>query len=164
MRPARLYSSAAEVTDSVCRWLERVETPFFAWAHYMDMHWPYHLEETLTHPREIAQAWQDLAIMHGRSNYNRNKSITTAQRNRFVGLYEQSLQYLDTQIGRLRSCLDRLGYDANTMIIAVSDHGEEFLDHGRWGHWESNLYDEILKVPLIIRMPNWQPGASLDTA
>jgi arylsulfatase A-like enzyme len=124
----------------------------------MDMHWPYHLEETLTHPREIAQAWQDLAIMNGRSNFNRNKSITTAQRNRFVGLYEQSLHYLDTQIGRLRSRLDRLGYDANTMIIAVSDHGEEFLDHGRWGHWESNLYDEILKVPLIIRVPNWPRG------
>jgi len=158
MRPARLYSSAAEVTDSVCRWLERVETPFFAWAHYMDMHWPYHLEETLTHPREIAQAWQDQAIMYGRSNFNRNKSITTAQRNRFVGLYEQSLQYIDTQIGRLVSHLGRLGYDANTMIIAAADHGEEFLDHGRWGHWESNLYDEILKVPLIIRMPNWPHG------
>ena len=158
MRPARLYSSAAEVTDSVCRWLERVERPFFVWAHYMDMHWPYHLEETLTHPREIAQAWQDLAIMNGRSNFYRDMSITTAQRNRFVGLYEQSLRYLDTQIGRLRSRLERLGYDANTMIIAVSDHGEEFLDHGRWGHWESNLYDEILKVPLIIRMPNGPRG------
>jgi arylsulfatase A-like enzyme len=45
-----------------------------------------------------------------------------------------------------------LGYAANTVIIAVSDHGEEFLDHGRWGHWESNLYDEILRVPLIIRL------------
>jgi arylsulfatase A-like enzyme len=157
-RPARLYCSAGELTDSVCRWLEQVDTPFFAWAHYMDMHWPYHLEETLTHPREIAQAWQDLAIMHGRSNFDRRESITTAQRNRFVGLYEQSLRYLDTQIGRLMARLDSLGLAANTMIVLVADHGEEFLDHGRWGHWESNLYDEILKVPLIIRMPNWPQG------
>jgi arylsulfatase A-like enzyme len=158
MRPARLYSSAAEVTDSVCRWLERVEAPFFAWAHYMDMHWPYHLEESLTHPREIAQAWQDLAIMDGRANSNRTESITTAQRNRFFGLYEQSLQYLDAEIGRLMSHLGRFGHDANTIVIVVADHGEEFLDHGRWGHWESNLYDEILKVPLIIGMPNWPSG------
>jgi len=158
LRPARLYSSAAEVTDNVCRWLEQVETPFFMWAHYMDMHWPYHLEEELIDPREIAQAWQDLAIMYGRSNFNRDKSITTTQRDRFIGLYEKSLQYLDTQIGRLISHLDRLGYDANTLVILVSDHGEEFLDHGRWGHWESNLYDEILKVPLVIRMPNWPRG------
>jgi arylsulfatase A-like enzyme len=157
-RPARLYSSAAEVTDSLCSWLEQVETPFFAWAHYMDVHWPYHLEETLTHPREIAQAWQDLAIMHNRFSFNGNGTITAAQRDRFVRLYEQSLQYLDTQIGRLMSTLASLGQEANTIIIALSDHGEEFLDHGRWGHWESNLYDEILRVPLIIRMPNWPRG------
>ena len=153
MRPARLYSSAAEVTDSLCRWLEGVDSPFFAWVHYMDTHWPYHLEEALTHPRDIARAWQDLAVMNGRSNPNGKESITSAQQKHFVELYEQSLEYLDTQIGRLMSYLERLGYDSNTMIILLSDHGEEFLDHGRWGHWESNLYDEMLKVPLIIRMP-----------
>lgn len=159
MRPARLYSSAADVTDSLGRWLEQTEPPFFAWAHYMDMHWPYHLEETLTRPKEIAQAWQDLAIMYDRSNFTRKKTITTDQRNRFVGLYEQSLQYLDTQIGRLMGCLAASGYDKDTIVIVVSDHGEEFLDHGRWGHWESNLYDEILRVPLIIRLPNGPQGA-----
>ena len=78
MRPARLYSSAAEVTDSLCQWMEKVKTPFFAWAHYMDIHWPNHLEEALVHPRDIAQAWQDLAIMNGRSNFDREKSITSA--------------------------------------------------------------------------------------
>jgi arylsulfatase A-like enzyme len=154
MRPARLYSSAAEVTDSVCRWLESAENPFFAWIHYMDLHWPYHLEETLIQPRAIAQAWQDLGIMNGRSNFNGNKPITAAQHKHFVELYEQSLQYLDTQIGRLMDQLEKLGYDSNTIVILLADHGDEFLDHGRWGHWESNLYDEILNVPLIIRMPD----------
>src|SRR6266496_873997 len=154
MRPARLYSSAAEVTDNVCRWLDSVENPFFAWIHYMDLHWPYYLEETLIHPRAIAQAWQDLAIMNGRSNFNGDGTITAAQRKHFVELYEQSLQYLDTQIGRLMDHLEKLGYDSNTIVILLADHGDEFLDHGRWGHWESNLYDEILKVPLIIRMPD----------
>jgi len=124
----------------------------------MDMHWPYHLEETLTHPRDIAQAWRDLATMHGRSNFNGNEPITTAERTHFVSLYEQALQYLDTQIGRLMSHVERLGYDSNTVIILVADHGDEFLDHGRWGHWESNLYDEILRVPLIIRKPDVSGG------
>jgi arylsulfatase A-like enzyme len=158
LRPARLYTSAAEVTDTVCHWLEQVKTPFFVWAHYMDMHWPYHLEETLTRPNEIARAWQDLANMSGQSNFDRKKPITTAQRNHFVGLYEQSLQYLDSQIGRLMTYLAELGFDGNTIIIVASDHGEEFLDHGRWGHWESNLYDEILRVPLIIRLPDGPQG------
>ena len=51
------------------------------------------------------------------------------------------------------SHLDKLGYGSNTVVIVVADHGEEFLDHDRWGHWESNLFDEILKVPLIFRIP-----------
>jgi arylsulfatase A-like enzyme len=50
------------------------------------------------------------------------------------------------------------GYAENTLIFLLADHGEEFLDHGRWGHWESNLYDEILRVPLIIRVPDGPRG------
>jgi arylsulfatase A-like enzyme len=154
MRPVRVYASAAEITDRMCSWLDKIEPPFFVWAHYMDVHWPYHLEETLTAPRDIARAWQDLAVMHGRAN-NREQPMTTAQLDRFTELYEQSLQYLDTQIGKLLRYLDSSGHNSNTIIIIVSDHGEEFLDHGRWGHWESNLFDEILKVPFIIRLPGW---------
>jgi arylsulfatase A-like enzyme len=158
MRPARLYSPAAEVTDSLCQWLDRVKTPFFAWAHYMDVHWPYHMEETLVHPKEIAQAWQDMLDMHGRSNFegrsDRDKPITAEDRDYFITLYEKSLQYLDQHIGRLIDQIQNSSHADNTVVILVADHGEEFLDHGRWGHWESNLYDEILKVPLIMWIPN----------
>jgi arylsulfatase A-like enzyme len=56
--------------------------------------------------------------------------------------------------------LDQLGFGSNTIVIAVADHGEEFLDHDRWGHWESNLFDEILKVPLIFRIPD-EPGGQV---
>lgn len=158
MRPARLYSPAAEVTNSFSRWLDQAQTPFFAWLHYMDLHWPYHLEESLDAPHDIAQAWQDLAIMHARSNFDREKPLTTAQRDRFVDLYTRSLRYLDTHIGRLPGILDSAGVGANTIIILLSDHGEEFLDHGRWGHWESNLFDEIVRVPLIIHLPGLSAG------
>lgn len=162
MRPARLYSSAADVIDSLCQWLDQVETPFFAWAHFMDVHWPYHLEETLVHPKEIAQAWQDLALMNGRANFqgrsDRDKPITTTQRDHFINLYEKSLQYLDDQIGRLVNHIQNSGYADNTVVVLIADHGEEFLDHGRWGHWESNLFDEILRVPLIMWIPNGPQG------
>jgi arylsulfatase A-like enzyme len=161
-RPARLYSSAANVTDSLCQWLKEVETPFFAWAHFMDLHWPYHMEEELVHPSDIAQAWQDLADMYGRANFygrsDRDRPITPEQRSHFIKLYERSLQYLDGQVGRLIHQIQNSGYADNTLILLVADHGEEFLDHGRWGHWESNLFDEILRVPLILSIPNGPQG------
>jgi arylsulfatase A-like enzyme len=96
--------------------------------------------------------------MHNRSNVNSHGSLTTRQRSHFIGLYERSLAYLDGQIGRLLTRVEELGLADNTIIIAVADHGEEFLDHGRWGHWEGNLHDEVLKVPLLIRVPNERPG------
>jgi arylsulfatase A-like enzyme len=151
-RPARLYVSAAEVTDRVCHWLEHDQQPFFIWAHYMDIHWPYHREETLTQPREIAQAWQDLKRMHS-ANW-KGQTLALAEQERYVCLYEQAIQYTDSQIGRLLGYLESTGHLANTIIILVSDHGEEFLERRRWGHFEVNLYDEILKVPLIIRLPH----------
>jgi arylsulfatase A-like enzyme len=152
-RPARIYASAAEVTGAVCRWLGSAEQPFFAWAHYMDVHWPYYLEETLADPQTIAGAWQDLGLMHEWGNGRRTGLITDKVHRRFLRLYEESLQYLDEQIGRLLAFLEEDGRAANTLVIVVSDHGEEFFDHGRWGHWEDNLYDEIIRVPLIIRLP-----------
>ncbi|HBY94959.1 MAG: sulfatase-like hydrolase/transferase [Ardenticatenaceae bacterium] len=151
MRPARAYVSAQEVTDVICRWCDGAPVPFFLWVHYMDVHWPYHLEETLTDPRDIARAWRDL--QHINRVTWRGATVTQSQREYYIRLYEQALYYVDTHIGRLLSSLERSGRLANTVVIVVSDHGEEFLDHGRWGHRQSNLYDEILRVPLLIRVP-----------
>jgi arylsulfatase A-like enzyme len=157
-RPARIYAPAAEVTDTVRRWLQDVEQPFFAWAHYMDVHWPYYLEEALTDPHTIAGAWQDLDVMHRWGNGKRAGVVTEKIHRRFARLYEQSLIYLDAEIGRLLAYLDESGRASNTIVVVVSDHGEEFFDHGRWGHWEDNLYDEIIKVPLIVRLPGHSGG------
>lgn len=151
-RPAKIYSSAIELTDHMCQWIEMVENPFFIWAHYMDVHWPYHLEDSLKQPSQIAQAWKDVVHLHN-ANWN-NAEITTKQREHYIDLYEKAVVYTDTQVGRLLDFLAERGLDQNTIIILVSDHGEEFLEHGRWGHWEDNLFDEILKVPLLIQIPN----------
>jgi arylsulfatase A-like enzyme len=151
-RPARLYVSAEELTQRTGDWLEQNRGPFFGWLHYMDVHWPYHLEEELISPEQIAQAWKDIAHLH---RVNRKKeTITPEQRKRYIGLYEQALHYTDTQIGVLLDKLEQLDLKDNTIIILVSDHGEEFLERSRWGHFESNLYDEILHIPLLIHLPH----------
>lgn len=151
-RPARLYISADELTGHVCNWLGNARQPFFLWAHYMDIHWPYHLQEQLQHPQDIAQVWRELGHLN-RVNWQ-GETITAEQRERYVWLYEQAIAYTDQQLGRLIAHLEALDLFDNTVVIVVSDHGEEFLERGRWGHFESNLYDEILKVPFIIRLPD----------
>jgi arylsulfatase A-like enzyme len=158
IRPACLYANAEEVTDEVCHWLDGVNEPFFVWAHYMDVHWPYHREKTLSSPEDIAQAWRDLSHLHA-ANWN-GAPISEAQKRHYIQLYEEALRYTDAQIGRLLDYLERSGQAANTVIVVVADHGEEFLEHGRWGHWENNLHDEVLRVPLIVRIPS-RPGGEI---
>ncbi|MBK8900853.1 MAG: sulfatase [Anaerolineaceae bacterium] len=160
IRPASLYVSATELTNEVCRWLDEVDGPFFAWVHYMDVHWPYHCESQLKKPQEVAQAWHDLDHMH-KANWE-GVPITAAQRQHYINLYEQALQYTDAEIGRLLDYMDSLDLSGDTVVILVSDHGEEFMERRYWGHFENNLHDEILKVPLIITLPRRATGQVIE--
>jgi len=150
-RPNRVYLTAAEVNESVYQWLDEVQDPFFAWIHYMDVHWPYHIEDKLKRPKDIAQAWHDLAHLHAVNWQGAN--ITPDQRNYYIELYEQAVHYTDAQVGQLLDYLENSPHADNTVVVVVSDHGEEFLERKHWGHVEINLYDEIVRVPLIIRLP-----------
>jgi arylsulfatase A-like enzyme len=155
-RPARLYISADELTRNVCNWLDGVQNPFFAWVHYMDVHWPYHIEKRLEKPNDIAQAWRDLSHLH--SVAWKGKPLSEPQKDRYVHLYEEAVSYTDFWIGKLLDYLETSGESERTIVILLSDHGEEFLEHDRWGHRESNLHDELLHVPLVILLPNGPRG------
>ncbi len=70
-----------------------------------------------------------------------------------VDLYDGEILFVDTQIGRLLDGLEEIGLLENSMVVVTSDHGEEFLDHGGTKHGRT-LYEEVLRVPLLIRMPD----------
>lgn len=151
LRPARLYQSGAVVVDHVVDWLASAPPPFFAWIHFMDVHWPYHRMETFRTPDEIVQVWRDLAHLHQVSWHGAR--ITPAQKERYRNLYLEGLRFLDQQIGRLLDALAELNLLDTTAIVLTADHGEEFLERGRWGHFEDNLHDEIIRVPLLVQLP-----------
>jgi arylsulfatase A-like enzyme len=150
-RPPKLYATAAELNEVAMQWLGSVDEPFMAWMHYMDVHWPYHLEDELTAPKDVANAWQDLSHLH-EVNWH-GVPVSPEQKARYIRLYEEAIAYTDAQIGKLMDFLDESGLAENTIVILVSDHGEEFLERRHWGHVELNLYDEILKVPMLMRIP-----------
>ena len=151
-KPLPVYVSGDEVTDQTCRRLDEAGEGFFLWAHYMDTHWPYHLENRLNSNAEIAQAWRDGAVMH--RAFRHKVYPGDEQMRRVIELYDMAVQYVDEQVGRLTEKLIQLGVYDQTLIIVTSDHGEAFFDHERFMHGAYyDLYDEVLKVPLIIRFP-----------
>ena len=66
-------------------------------------------------------------------------------------LYDAGIRHTDEEIGRLFALLRALDLYDESLIIVTSDHGEEFQEHGRMLH--SQAYDELLRVPLMIRFP-----------
>ena len=69
-----------------------------------------------------------------------------------LALYDGEINYVDSQIGRIREALKDAGWLDATVIVLTSDHGEEFKEHDSMGH-KSTLYEEQLRVPLIISYP-----------
>jgi arylsulfatase A-like enzyme len=65
---------------------------------------------------------------------------------------------MDDGLGRLFDAIDRAGLRDDTLVVITSDHGEEFLEHGGVLHGGTQ-FDEVLRVPLILR----GPGIPADT-
>lgn len=66
-------------------------------------------------------------------------------------LYDGEIRYVDSELRRLWEYLLNAGLLKNTAVIFLSDHGEEFRDHGKYQH--DQVYEELLHVPLIVRLP-----------
>lgn len=78
-------------------------------------------------------------------------------------LYAGELTLVDHWLGRFLEKVERLGLMGDTMVIIVTDHGHLFGEHGMIGKpWtdlgDSNMYQELAHIPLIIYHPEGQPG------
>ena len=71
--------------------------------------------------------------------------------------YDESIRAMDAEIARLFERLEELGRAENTLVVFTSDHGEEFLEHGRHFHG-NNAYGEMTNVPLFFWGPRWVSG------
>lgn len=76
--------------------------------------------------------------------------------------YEHAVTRVDQQLGRLYRELERRQMLDNTIMIITADHGEAFGEHGRTGHGQS-VYDEEVRVPLIIHAPGRVSARTVDT-
>ncbi|MFQ5792873.1 MAG: sulfatase, partial [Acidobacteriota bacterium] len=79
-----------------------------------------------------------------------------------INLYDAEIAYADREIGRLLDALKAMGLYDRSLIILTSDHGEAFYEHGHWEHSQT-LYDEIIRVPLIVKWPDSIPRGRRKT-
>lgn len=153
------YARAPTINQQAKSWLDdewNGEDRFFLWIHYMDVHYPFtpaadSMEElgldTLSKRR--------VADLNGRMHEDPD-SLTEEDVTDLCELYDGEIRYTDQHVSRLLSDLESRGIRDETAVIICADHGEGFGEHGRFGH-HPHLYDELLRVPLIVDAPSISP-------
>jgi len=147
----RLFNKAAS-------WInDHRDKKFFLFLHTYQIHNPYNPPHPYNeiYLNKKAQ-WKEADIIkilaeRGLGEYGQ---LTEEERENLVSLYDGEIKYTDEFfIKRLTTELKRLELYDQTMIIITSDHGEEFYEHKGWEHGHS-IYNELIKVPLIIKFPH----------
>ncbi len=143
------YAVAELVLDDALAWLaENASEPFFLYVHTVDPHAPYGPPAPFR--ARFASGVVEKALQPPRGT----TAVPEAERQRLVDLYDAEIAYSDHHFGRLLDNLRDLGRADDTLVVFLSDHGEEFFEHGEWGH-NPRMYQEVVHVPLIWRIPDW---------
>ena len=76
----------------------------------------------------------------------------------YGALYDGEIRFVDDQIARIVRALAEQGLDGQTLVAVTSDHGEDMGEHGYWFSHGWTLFDPALRVPLLLRAPELEPG------
>lgn len=130
-------------------WLSRrAQQPFFLYVHYMDVHGPYHPQPPYDEMFTMGLSKMEALWQNGPAA----GPVTEAQVLYSRGLYDGQIRYWDDQFKIFYQELEDRGLLHNTILVIIADHGEEFYEHGGFGHGFT-VYDEMLHVPLLILWP-----------
>lgn len=129
---------------------QSIGNPIFAFYHTYEVHSPYFPPENYKH---IFGAYRSEFIP---TSENLLKVTDTAWRDlskkdiEFLkAMYDSEIRFTDDTLRTTFDKLKKLGFLKNCIVVITADHGEEFGEHGGVLH-RKHLYDELLKVPLII--------------
>lgn len=149
---------ARDTTEAALQWMERhaSEGPFFLLVHYFDPHCVY------APPAAFRERWAAEPDKDTDWTFGTREQMVAIRQGALVpdastierahALYRGEVAYFDAEVGRLVAGLAGYSAPENTVFVLTSDHGEEFMDHAGFEHGHS-LYDELVRVPLILRAP-----------
>jgi arylsulfatase A-like enzyme len=159
-RPS-VHQDASRLHEEAVRWIESRDAsrPFFLYLHATDPHAPYVPDPEFR--QRFAGRLEDptLGSLGSLAEFGRLRVVPSEQeRLDLVALYDAEIAFVDREFGRLLDFLKERGLYAEALVGFVADHGEEFREHGWWEHGKT-LYDEQLRVPLLLKYPgSWASG------
>ena len=152
----RRFPSADIIVTEACQWLKSIgDTPFFLWLHLMDPHSPYYPKKDALAlmGRESVSPYRARYLNSYWNRSDLGPRRFARHREEIVALYDAGVRWVDTQMARLTEALRGYGRWDDSIFAFTADHGEEFLEHGDRYHPPSRLMEELIHVPLLLRVP-----------
>ena len=158
IREAR-NTNASNVFGEAQSWIEKhKEGRFFVYIQTIDPHVPYDppakflkMYDAQPYSGQVQNRRTHLMLDEAKKN-PKKYAFTKRDKERIEALHDGEISYHDEYFGKFLVKLRELGLEENTIVVVTSDHGEEFQEHGSWGHGHS-VYQELLGVPLMFRWP-----------
>ncbi|MFW6067586.1 MAG: sulfatase [Myxococcota bacterium] len=151
-------------------WIEKhQDEPFFVYIQTIDPHVPYDPPDSflkMYDDRDYSGQVKPRMTPDLLAKAKKSPPAVTfdgSDKRRLEALHDGEITYHDDEMGKFIERMKKLGLWEDTLFVVTSDHGEEFEEHGSWGHGHST-YQELLHVPLLFRMPGTVPeGARVPT-
>ncbi|MFH1221260.1 MAG: sulfatase [Candidatus Eisenbacteria bacterium] len=156
--------AADQTTRDALAWIDlNKNRPFLTFVHYFDPHMPYappapydttfdpHYQGPLHNSFDF-----DGFSLERSKLFEELKRLSAADWNHIRSLYDGEIAFTDRAVGDLLAGLRQRGLGSGTLIVFLSDHGEEFFEHGGFEHGHC-LYDEVIRVPLVFSLPGVIP-------
>lgn len=148
------------------------DEPYFAWAHVADVHLPYtpsarnakRFGATSRASEGIEAVGNHRIILRrpeeAQLDFEHAGKVAFGKEDvpEVIALYDGEVADVDERLGRILDRMRETGLLDRTIVIISADHGEELFEHGWVGHastgYDAKLYDELIRIPLIIRVPD----------
>lgn len=141
------FLNAEPLTLKVVNWMRKHRNDrYFIYLHYMDPHVPYY-----HHP------------YNGQSSSPYRDDPGEENRELYSSLFKGEVEYIDNNLSMLLDYLKNERLYDSTLIILTADHGEAFFEHYVWEHGKV-MYDEVIHVPLIIKLPQSENAGAVDSS
>jgi len=156
--PGRVFllDSSDKVLDNFKNFLGQAGgNDLFVFLHTYQIHAPYKFP-----PKFVRHFNPELNVnLQGPANYIRDKRVecfkplADKDRQTLIDLYDTSIYYADQAlVGGVIQVLKEKDLYRDALVAVLSDHGEEFYEHGGWEHGHS-VYRELISIPLVIKYP-----------
>jgi arylsulfatase A-like enzyme len=124
---------------------------------------PYHCYRKIDEREEVLTftTGADESLPSGRKRVWGKTQLTEKDMRFLEAQYDAEVRYVDHYVGWFLEQIRQRKLLGKSIVIILSEHGEMFAGHGRFGRvgrYRGTLYEDVVRVPLIIRHPHWQPG------